>query len=562
MLIKNSLSIRFMLSIAVVVTVLMTINLLWNIHQYSSQAEEEMREKAAVVSRQLIAIRSVIALRQDEINSDSQGHYEFKHLNPAAVGKEVGDFFNQSSGYKIKQTRFVVRAPENAPDSFEVEKMKILAANSELQAVWGYDMHDGERVFRYFTPLYYDESCMSCHGKPAGGQDLSGNLKEGFTVGDFAGAISIIVPMTTYETNQRSYIMSQLLFIVFMVLAIIGLIYILMEHIVIMPIQELTEKVTSIGDGQLETKLVAIHTYDEMKSFVEAFNTMADKIQYFYSELEQKVNERTHLLQEANLQLLAQGAALRAMNDKLSQADQLKSEFLAVMSHELRTPLTAIIAFSEILLYEENLSSQQREYLEDIFESSHQLLSQINDILDMSKIEAGLIRLDRRPTDIREIINGITRIISPLLLKKKLQFHININSVVPIIMADHDKVSHIIKNLIGNAVKFTPSQGFISIEAEVIHEKQESYLEIAVKDTGIGISEEEQGYIFEKFKQAGSQGEREYMGSGLGLALAKNFVQLHGGEIRVESTIGEGSIFTFTLPIVGSGGYICTTKKY
>ncbi|WP_090943164.1 c-type heme family protein [Pelosinus propionicus] len=551
-----------MLSIAVVVTVLMTINLLWNIHQYSSQAEEEMREKAAVVSRQLIAIRSVIALRQDEINSDSQGHYEFKHLNPAAVGKEVGDFFNQSSGYKIKQTRFVVRAPENAPDSFEVEKMKILAANSELQAVWGYDMHDGERVFRYFTPLYYDESCMSCHGKPAGGQDLSGNLKEGFTVGDFAGAISIIVPMTTYETNQRSYIMSQLLFIVFMVLAIIGLIYILMEHIVIMPIQELTEKVTSIGDGQLETKLVAIHTYDEMKSFVEAFNTMADKIQYFYSELEQKVNERTHLLQEANLQLLAQGAALRAMNDKLSQADQLKSEFLAVMSHELRTPLTAIIAFSEILLYEENLSSQQREYLEDIFESSHQLLSQINDILDMSKIEAGLIRLDRRPTDIREIINGITRIISPLLLKKKLQFHININSAVPIIMADHDKVSHIIKNLIGNAVKFTPSQGFISIEAEVIHEKQESYLEIAVKDTGIGISEEEQGYIFEKFKQAGSQGEREYMGSGLGLALAKNFVQLHGGEIRVESTIGEGSIFTFTLPIVGSGGYICTTKKY
>ncbi len=134
--IKNSLSLRFMLSIAAVVTVLMTINLLWNIHQYSLQAEEEMREKAAVVARQLIATRSVIALRQDNINSDSQGHYEFKHLNPAAVGKEVGDFFNQSSGYKIKQTRFSVRAPENTPDSFEIEKMKVLAANSDLPAVW------------------------------------------------------------------------------------------------------------------------------------------------------------------------------------------------------------------------------------------------------------------------------------------------------------------------------------------------------------------------------------------------------------------------------------------
>jgi two-component system sensor histidine kinase BarA len=551
-----------MLSIAAVVTVLMTINLLWNIHQYSIQAEEEMREKAAVVARQLIATRSVIALRQDNINSDSQGHYEFKHLNPAAVGKEVGDFFNQSSGYKIKQTRFSVRAPENTPDSFEIEKMKVLAANSDLPAVWGYDVHGGEKVFRYFSPLYYDESCMPCHGKPAGGKDISGNLKEGFTAGDFAGAISIIVPMTTYETNQRSYIMNQLLFIVFMVLAIIGLIYILMEHIVIMPIQELTAKVTSIGDGQLETKLVDIHTYDEMKSFVDAFNTMADKIQHFYSELEQKVDERTHLLQEANVQLLEQGAALRAMNDKLSQADQLKSEFLAVMSHELRTPLTAIIAFSEILLYEENLSSQQREYLVDIFESSHQLLSQINDILDMSKIEAGLIRLDRRPTDIREIVDGIARIISPLLLKKNLQFHINISSAVPIIMADYDKVGHIIKNLIGNAVKFTPSQGSISIEAEVIHQKQESYLKIAVKDTGIGIREEEQSSIFEKFKQAGSPSEREYMGSGLGLALAHNFVQLHGGQIRVESKVGKGSIFTFTLPIVGTGGYICSKKKF
>jgi two-component system sensor histidine kinase BarA len=550
MFIKNSLSIRFMLSMAAVVTALMTINLLWNINQYNKQMEEEMRERAAVVARQLIATRAVIAIRQDRINFDSKGHYEFKHLNPASVGKEVGDFFNQSAGYRIKQTRFNVRDPENAPDSYEVEKMKELSANPDLAAVWGYDVMGGVNVFRYFAPIYYDESCMQCHGKPLGAKDISGYLKEGHVAGDFAGAISIIVPMATVEANQRSNISSQILFIIFMVLAIIGLIYILMEHIIIMPIQELTSKVTAIGHGQLETKLVDIHTYDEMNYFVEAFNSMAGKIQHFYNELEQKVDERTQLLQQANKQLVEQGTELRAMNEKLSKADQLKSEFLAVMSHELRTPLTAIIAFSEILLDEgKNLNSQQRDYLEDIFESSHQLLSQINDILDMSKIEAGLIRINRQPADIGELVSSIACILSPLLLKKKLQFKIDINPDMPTIMADCDKVRHIIKNLVGNAIKFTPPGGLISISASISKGQHIPYMKIEVRDTGIGISPDAQMYIFEKFKQAGNLGEKEYMGSGLGLALARNFVELHGGKIWVDSQVGQGSIFTFTLPI-------------
>lgn len=550
MFIKNSLSIRFMMSMAVVVAVLMTINLLWNINQYNKQMEEEMRERAAVVARQLIATRSVIAIRQDSINSDSKGHYEFKHLNPASVGKQVGDFFNQSSGYKIKQTRFTVRDPENIPDSFEVEKMKELSANPDLEAVWGYDVMGGVNVFRYFAPLYYDESCMQCHGNPVGARDVSGYLKEGYVAGEFAGALSIIVPMTKFQENQRSNINSQILFIIFMVLSIIGLIYILMEHIVIMPIQELTSKVTAIGHGDLETKLVDIHTYDEMNYFVEAFNNMAGKIQHFYNELEQEVDERTHLLQQANKQLMEQGTELRIMNEKLSKADQLKSEFLAVMSHELRTPLTAIIAFSEILLDEgKNLNSQQRDYLEDIYESSHQLLSQINDILDMSKIEAGLIRINRQPTDISEIVGSIARIISPLLVKRKLQFKIEMNPAMPTIMVDYDKVRHIIKNLVGNAVKFTPPGGIISVSASLIEEHQKPYIKIEVRDTGIGISPDAQAYIFDKFKQAGNLGEKEHMGSGLGLALARNFVELHEGKIWVDSQVGQGSVFTFILPI-------------
>lgn len=556
MRIKNSLSIRFMVSMAVVVTVVMTINLIWNINQYNRQAEEEMREKAAVISRQFIATRSVIAAKQDKINSDSMGHYEFKHLNPASVGREIGDFFNQSAGYKIKQTRFHVRDPRNAPDNFEIEKMKQLAANQNFNEIWGYDVIDGVNVFRYFAPLYYDETCMPCHGKPAGEQDISGYLKEGSSVGDFAGAISILFPMTNFEANQRNNIISQVIFIVFMVLASIGLIYVLMEHIIIMPIKELTAKVTAIGLGQLESKLVDIHTYDEMNYFVESFNSMAGKLHHFYNELEQKVDERTQMLRQANLQLMEQGRELRGMNEKLSKADQLKSEFLAVMSHELRTPLTAIIAFSEILLHEgENLNSQQRDYLEEIFESSHQLLSQINDILNMSKIEAGLSRLDRQPVDIRQIVDSIANIVAPLLMKKKIQLNINMNPAMVIIMADYDKIRHIINNLVGNAVKFTPLGGTISINVSIYNDRDQGpYIQVEVSDTGIGISKDVQPYIFDKFKQADNRGEQGSMGSGLGLALARNFVEMHGGRIWVNSQMNQGSVFTFILPIVAQGG--------
>lgn len=556
MYIKNSLSVRFMVSMAIVITVVMTISLLWNIRQYSNQAEEEMRDKAAVIGRQFIATRSVIAVNQDKINSDSNGNYEFKHLNPASVGREIGDFFNQSSGYKIKQTSFQVRDPRNAPDSFEIEKMKELVGNQNFKEIWGYDVIDGVNVFRYFAPLYYDNTCMSCHGKPAGVRDISGYLKEGHSVGDFAGAISIVFPMTNFEKNQRSNIISQLIFILFMVFASIGLIYILMEHIVIMPIQELTSKVTAIGHGQWEKKLITIHTYDEMNCFVDAFSSMADKLHHLYNELEQKVDERTQMLQEANRQLVEQGCELRAMNDKLSTADQLKSEFLAVMSHELRTPLTAIIAFSEILLYEEeNLSSQQQEYLGDIFESSHQLLSQINDILNMSKIEAGLIRINMQPTDLREIVDSIARIISPLLIKKKISFTVNSNVAMPNIMADYDKVRNIINNLVGNAVKFTPQGGAIIVNISVLNNSDRGdYIKVEVRDTGIGISVDAQKYIFDKFRQVSHVGEREYAGSGLGLALACKFVELQGGQIWVNSQVGQGSVFTFILPIVIEGG--------
>ncbi len=459
---KNSLTIKFMIGIAIITIVLMTVNLLWNIRQYNFQAESEMKEKAEVIAQQLIATRSFIALKQDLINANYDGGYEFKHLNPAAVGKGIGEIFNGYSGYKFKQTRPIVRDPYNAPDNFEREAMKQLAADKNLKELWGYDEIDGNRVFRYLVPLYYDESCLSCHGKPVGLNDISGYAKEGFSSGEFAGSISVVFPMARFEAAQRTNISSQVIFILFMVFVSIGLTYLMMEHIIIMPIRELTGKVAELGRGNLAAQLTEIQTYDEMRSLAEEFNTMASKLNELYNGLEEKVTERTALLSDANQRLLEQGSKLQAMNAKLTETDRLKSEFLAVMSHELRTPLTAIIAFAEILLAEgETLSSLQQEYLQDIFESGHQLLSQINDILNMSKIEAGLAKINCNQIDIKEVLNHLMHSISPLVSKNRLTFIVDISADIPHIIADREKVIHIFRNLISNAIKFTSNGGKI-----------------------------------------------------------------------------------------------------
>ncbi len=552
---RNSLTAKFMLGIAITTTILMTVNLFWNIHQYNIQAETEMKEKAAVITQQLIATRAFIALKQPEINSDSNGGYEFKHLNPAAVGRGVGEIFNGYSGYRFKQTRPAVRDPYNAPDAFELEAMKEMATDKNLSEVWGYYDTDGTRVFRYMVPLHYDQSCLSCHGKPAGETDVAGYAKEGFSDGDFAGAISVVFPMSSFEAAQRANITSQTFFIFFMVLASIGLTYLMMEHIIIMPIRELTGKVVELGGGDLSAQLTDIQTYDEMRRLAEEFNTMASKLNQLYNGLEEKVNERTSLLYEANQRLAAQQRELQAMNARLTETDRLKSEFLAVMSHELRTPLTAILAFAEILLAEgETLSALQKEYLQDIFESGQQLLGQINDILDMSKIEAGLAKINCSQVDLKEVLDGLMRAIAPLVSKKELKVTVNISPDIPYIAADREKVVHILRNLVGNAIKFTPIGGLISITATLIdHQDKIPEIKVVVKDTGIGISLDDQQHIFDKFRQVDRAESREYPGSGLGLALARNLTEMHGGRIWVESEIGKGSTFTIVLPVIAEG---------
>jgi signal transduction histidine kinase len=230
---------------------------------------------------------------------------------------------------------------------------------------------------------------------------------------------------------------------------------------------------------------------------------------------------------------------------ELESASRHKSEFLANMSHELRTPLNAIIGFSEVLserMFGE-INEKQEEYVGDILESGRHLLSLINDILDLSKIEAGKMELEPTEFDLSSAIENTLVLVKERAQRRGISLTHTLDEHLGTISADERKVKQVLLNLLSNALKFTPAGGQISVQAAM----RDGVAEMSVTDTGVGIAPEDQETIFEEFRQVGTAAKK-VEGTGLGLAISRKFVELHGGKIWVKSEIGRGSTFTFTLP--------------
>jgi signal transduction histidine kinase len=237
---------------------------------------------------------------------------------------------------------------------------------------------------------------------------------------------------------------------------------------------------------------------------------------------------------------------LEAKSRLLEAASRHKSEFLANMSHELRTPLNAILGFSEVLaerMFGE-VNDKQAEYLQDILSSGRHLLSLINDILDLSKVEAGRLELELGRFYLPTALDNALTLVRERATRHGITLTQTVDHRIGDIIADERKVKQILLNLLSNAVKFTPEGGRVGLTATA----GDGAITIAVSDTGIGIAPEDQAAIFEEFRQVGREDARKQEGTGLGLTLAKKFVELHGGQIGVQSQVGQGSTFSFTLP--------------
>jgi PAS domain S-box-containing protein len=239
-------------------------------------------------------------------------------------------------------------------------------------------------------------------------------------------------------------------------------------------------------------------------------------------------------------------AEVERKSAELESASRHKSEFLANMSHELRTPLNAVIGFSEVLserMFGE-LNEKQDEYLKDIHASGQHLLSLINDILDLSKIEAGKMELEPSDFDLPMTIENALMFVRERAARRDIALHSVVDRRLAKIHADERKIRQVLLNLLSNAIKFTPEGGRIEIGAKPV----DGCIEVSVTDTGVGIAPEDQEAVFEEFRQVGTA-EKKVEGTGLGLALSRKFIELHGGNIWVKSQVGEGSTFTFTVPV-------------
>ncbi len=229
------------------------------------------------------------------------------------------------------------------------------------------------------------------------------------------------------------------------------------------------------------------------------------------------------------------------------ESSRIKSEFLANMSHELRTPLNSVMGFSQILIDKTfgDLNEKQISYASNILNSGNHLLGVINDVLDISKIESGNMKYEPEKMNVQETMDEVMVLMEPMIKKKLIKFEINMEFENLEVYADKIKIKQIMYNLLSNAIKFTPQNGKVWINSRIVNDN----IQISVSDTGIGIPLNEQKTIFDSFKQVDSAENRVYGGTGLGLTIVKHYVEMHSGEIEVESEVGKGSTFKFTMPL-------------
>ncbi len=307
----------------------------------------------------------------------------------------------------------------------------------------------------------------------------------------------------------------------------------------------LTHCAAELRAGNLES-FIETESGDEFGELAETFNSMAHRMKDLIGNLEEKVSQRTQELATARDELQATVRELKLAKDAAEAATRAKSQFLANMSHEIRTPMNAVLGFAHLLL-ETDLTPRQRDYQERIHSAATALLGIINDILDFSKIEAGRLEMEQVPFSLDEVLSHLASVLGPRAEEKKLELVFRWGKGLPALLSgDPLRLGQVLLNLVGNAVKFT-EKGEVTVAVEPLAQRGgQAQLKFSVRDTGLGMNQDQMDKLFHTFTQADSSITRKFGGTGLGLVICKRLVELMHGEIFVESQIGQGSIFSFT----------------
>ncbi len=332
------------------------------------------------------------------------------------------------------------------------------------------------------------------------------------------------------------------------------------------PLMTVASAALDIAGGNM-SRQVEVSGNDELSDLAQCFNQMSAalaerdrELSTTNQRLEEMVKKRTNQLRNKAEELEQRNVLLIEQNEKIREADRLKSEFMATVSHELRTPLNSIIGFSKLLLRssESKLTEDEIRDLSSISNNGERLLAIISQILDISRIEANRLELQRKMVSVGSIANDVVQSLQPQASAKGLNLVLELAKGLPEVWADETRIWQVVQNLTSNAIKFS-SQGTIIVGAEVVKGSEEhgevenlDYVRCFVQDEGIGIAKKDQALIFQSFRQVDGSTSRRQEGVGLGLAIARRLVELHGGHLDIDSTLGVGTCFRFTLPVRGS----------
>ncbi len=445
-------------------------------------------------------------------------------------------------GFKIGGSWNLTKVDET-PDSEEAHKAMMSFENGGTELHLFVDEPEKGRQLLYFRALRATHTCVQCHKNFSAPPPIPGATPDEPDIepeGELMAMASVKIPMgvVEYELSRNRAILLAFGIVTTFVAMMVA--YVIVRYIIVKPVQHLKEVSDEIARGNLNLR-AEINTGDEFEELSQAFNRMLRHMT--------TVNEEQRVL---NNNLDGKVDQLAQANMELFRSNALKDEFLATMSHELRTPLNSILGFSDVLGNAANLDDRQKRYVDNIRTSGRNLMVQINDLLDIAKIESGQMKLQPGPVNLMELIDTQCSQIMPLADQKNIELRVrHLSRTTLELHQDGGKIRQILTNLLSNAIKFTPEGGRVRVTTDV---KNDDTVEICVEDTGIGIPMHEQSEIFEKFRQGTTtSGERDHVkrefgGTGLGLSIVRELSRLLGGDVRLESEFGKGSMFTVQIP--------------
>ncbi len=471
----------------------------------------------------------------------------FRFVMPAAGGASgpPGGVHSPEAGLLAErhdyQARFVPLSvnPEDAEaiskaagDPFIGKAVRTFLKHPNQDSIYTTQQQPEGRRFHYVQAVRVSRRCLSCHAESKTARPYQEN--------QLAGVIAVDL---SAESAASGLFWNRLAIVAAGSLAgtlAILVFYVITQKFILSPIHELRSVTIRVAEGDLGVRS-HVQTGDEFEQLSGNLNTMLERLRIQQDEL-----RRANQLLDEKLEQMAES------NVALNEGNRLKSEFIANVSHELRTPLTSIIGFAELLREGPRTDENSRvaRYAENILISGRILLEIINDLLDLAKIEAGKVRLRIEPVEVRQLCTMLLDFTRPLAAKKNLQVELVADNVLPALHTDQGKLWQILFNLLSNALKFTPDGGQVRLIAKC---DGPQHVRLAISDTGPGIPPEHHQTIFEKFRQIDQSPTREHHGTGLGLAISQELTQLLGGEIGLESEVGQGSTFWVRLPIGGEG---------